>query len=82
VRYSIDLTSPQGESAYFALFEGEWDDAEVMAASVSSPQGHAVTTDMAPYVTEGTVILNGDGRWASCGSATCDRSQLWSEDCG
>ena len=58
MRYSFDLTSPQGASPYFAVFEVEWDDAEAMAASLSSPEGQAVATDMGPYVTEGTVFLN------------------------
>ena len=58
MRYSFDLTSPQSESPYFAVFEVEWDDAEAMAASLSSPEGQAVATDMGPYVTEGTVFLN------------------------
>ena len=57
MRYSFDLT-PQGESPYFAVFEVEWDDAEAMAASLTSPEGQAVATDMGPYVTEGTVFLN------------------------
>ena len=54
--WSFDLTSPQGESPYFAVFEVEWDYAEAMAASLSSPE--AVATDMSPDVTEGTVFLN------------------------
>jgi hypothetical protein len=29
-----------------------------MGASLSSPEGQAVAEDMAPYVTEGTVLLN------------------------
>jgi quinol monooxygenase YgiN len=36
----------------------EWDDAEAMRASLTSPEGQAVAEDMAPYVTEGTVLLN------------------------
>ena len=35
-----------------------WDDAEAMRASLTSPEGQAVAEDMAPYVTEGTVLLN------------------------
>jgi uncharacterized protein (TIGR02118 family) len=58
LRYSFDLASPEGESPYFAVFEAEWDDAGVMAASLSSPEGQAVAADMAPYVTEGTPLLN------------------------
>jgi uncharacterized protein (TIGR02118 family) len=51
MRYGFDLTSAQGESPYFAVFEVEWDDSETMAASLSSPEGQAVAADMAPYVT-------------------------------
>jgi hypothetical protein len=58
MRYGFDLTSAQGESPYFAVFEVEWDDAETMAASLSSPEGQAVAADMASYVTQGTVIVN------------------------
>jgi quinol monooxygenase YgiN len=42
----------------FAVFEVEWDDAEAMAASLSSPEGQAFATDTGPYVTEGTIFLN------------------------
>jgi uncharacterized protein (TIGR02118 family) len=58
VRCSFDLNAPLGESPFFAVFEVEWDDAETMGASLSSPEGQAVAEDMAPYVTEGTVLLN------------------------
>jgi quinol monooxygenase YgiN len=42
----------------FAVFEVEWDDAEAMAASLSSPEGQAFATDTGPYVTEETIFLN------------------------
>jgi uncharacterized protein (TIGR02118 family) len=58
LHYGFDLTAPQGEAPYFAVFEVEWDDAEAMAASLNSPEGQAVAADMAPYVTNGTVLLN------------------------
>jgi uncharacterized protein (TIGR02118 family) len=58
LRHSFDLNAPLGESPFFAVFEVEWDDAEAMAASLSSPEGHAVAEDMAPFVTAGTVLLN------------------------
>jgi uncharacterized protein (TIGR02118 family) len=58
LRYSFDLTTARGESPYFAVFEVEWDDAEAMAASLSSPEGQAVAADMAPYVKEGAVIMS------------------------
>jgi uncharacterized protein (TIGR02118 family) len=57
-RCSFDITSPLGEPPYFAVFEVEWDDAEAMVASLSSPEGEAVGADMAPYVSAGTVLLN------------------------
>jgi uncharacterized protein (TIGR02118 family) len=58
LRYSFDLIAPLGEAPFFAVFEVEWDDAEAMRASLTSPEGQAVAEDMAPYVTEGTVLLN------------------------
>jgi uncharacterized protein (TIGR02118 family) len=58
LRYSFDLNAPQGEPLYFAVFEVEWDDAEAMGASLSSPEGQAVAADMAPYMTDGVVLLN------------------------
>jgi uncharacterized protein (TIGR02118 family) len=58
LHYGFDLTAPQGEAPYFAAFEVQWDDAEAMAASLNSPEGQAVAADMAPYVTNGTVLLN------------------------
>jgi uncharacterized protein (TIGR02118 family) len=58
LRYSFDLTAPQGEAPYFAVFEVEWDDAEAMATSLNSPEGQAVAADMAQYMTNGAVLLN------------------------
>jgi uncharacterized protein (TIGR02118 family) len=57
MRYSFGLTSPQGESPYFAAFR-RMGRCRAMAASLSSPEGQPVATDLAPYVTQGTVILN------------------------
>lgn len=58
LRYSFDLNAPLGESPFVAVFEVEWDNAETMGASLTSPEGQAVAEDMAPYVTKGTVLLN------------------------
>jgi uncharacterized protein (TIGR02118 family) len=71
LRYSIDLIAPQGDAPYFAVFEVEWDDAEAMATSLNSPEGQAVAADMAPYVTEGTVLLNYTPRTSFLASVSC-----------
>jgi uncharacterized protein (TIGR02118 family) len=58
-RYSFDVTGfGPGDSPYFAIFEGDFDDAEAMAAAFASPEGKAVQADVPNYATGGAVVLN------------------------
>lgn len=56
-RYSFDVAT-QGETAYFAVFEGEFDDAGAMVAAMGSDQGRKVTADVPNYATGGAVIVH------------------------
>jgi uncharacterized protein (TIGR02118 family) len=60
-RYSINVSGLGGPSAgspYFAVFEGEFDSPEDMAAAVSSPEGQALLADEANFATGGAVVVN------------------------
>ncbi|AIJ22739.1 EthD family reductase [Amycolatopsis methanolica] len=58
MRYSFDVAAMGGESPYFAIWEGEFDSAEAMAAAMSSEQGQAVAGDVPNYATGGAQILH------------------------
>ena len=57
-RYSFDLSAPEGESPYFAVFEAEWDDAQAMREGLSSPEGQATLADVPNYATGGVVMVD------------------------
>ena len=57
-RYSLNVSAPEGESPYFAIFEAEWDDARAMGEALSTPEGQAVLADMQNYATGGAVIVD------------------------
>ena len=57
-RYSLNVSAPEGESPYFAVFEAEWDDARAMAEALRTPEGQAVLADMQNYATGGAVVVD------------------------
>jgi uncharacterized protein (TIGR02118 family) len=57
-RYGFDVTTPEGESPYFCVFEADFDDAAALAAARRSPEGQAVRADVPNYATGGVVILD------------------------
>jgi uncharacterized protein (TIGR02118 family) len=60
-RYSFrvsGLGGPGTGSPYFALFEGEFDSPEDLAAAVASPEGQALLADEANFATGGAVVVN------------------------
>ncbi|MEV5300662.1 EthD family reductase [Amycolatopsis methanolica] len=58
MRYSFDVAAMGGESPSFAIWEGEFDSAEAMAAAMSSEQGQAVAGDVPNYATGGAQIVH------------------------
>jgi uncharacterized protein (TIGR02118 family) len=57
-RYSFDVSAAEGESPYFCIFEGEWDDAQAMDEALSTPEGQAALADIPNYATGGAVFLS------------------------
>ena len=57
-RYGFDVTTPEGESPYFCVFEGDFDDAAAMTAGLASTAGQAALADIPNYATGGAVALN------------------------
>ncbi|GAA5154404.1 MULTISPECIES: EthD family reductase [Amycolatopsis] len=53
MRYSFDVSGD-----YFAIWEGEFDDAEAAGAAMASPEGQAVQADVPNYATGGAVVLD------------------------
>jgi uncharacterized protein (TIGR02118 family) len=59
-RYALDVGSPGGESPYFCIFEGEFDDAAALGAAMSSPEGQKVAADVPNYATGGATLITYD----------------------
>ncbi|MEU2561915.1 EthD family reductase [Streptomyces longispororuber] len=57
-RYSFDVAATEGEAPYFAVFEGDFADAAVMAAAQASPHGLRVAADVVNYATGGLTVLH------------------------
>jgi uncharacterized protein (TIGR02118 family) len=58
MRYSFEVNAAGGDSPYFAIFEGDFDDADAMAAAFASPEGKAVQEDVPNYATGGAVVID------------------------
>ena len=57
-RYGFDVAAAEGESPYFCVFEGDFDDVATMGAALESPAGQAALADIPNYATGGAVPLN------------------------
>ncbi|WP_410792044.1 EthD family reductase [Kribbella sp. C-35] len=57
-RYSFDVAATNGETPYFAVFEGDFADAAAMAAARTSSQGQRASADVVNYATGGVVIID------------------------
>jgi uncharacterized protein (TIGR02118 family) len=64
-RYGFDVAAGDGDSPYFCVFEGDFDDAEAMGAGLASPAGQAALADIPNYATGGATALNYEVRTAS-----------------
>ncbi|NIJ09907.1 uncharacterized protein (TIGR02118 family) [Saccharomonospora amisosensis] len=58
MRYTFDVRTAGHEPGFFAVFEGEFADADAMRAALASPQGQAVSADVPKYATGGAIILD------------------------
>jgi len=57
-RYGFDVAAAEGESPYFCVFEGDFEDPAAMSAAFASPEGQATLADIPNYATGGAVPLN------------------------
>jgi uncharacterized protein (TIGR02118 family) len=46
-----------GESPYFCIWEGDYDNADALQEAMQSPEGKAVVADVENYATGGAVFL-------------------------
>ncbi|MEV6768762.1 EthD family reductase [Nocardia sp. NPDC051030] len=58
MRHSLNIAAAQGDSPYFAIWEGEFDSAEAMAAAMASEEGQALIADLPNYATGGAEIIH------------------------
>lgn len=58
MRHSLDVSAVDGDSPYFAIWEGEFDSAADMAAAMASEEGQAVVADVANYASGGAQIIH------------------------
>jgi len=59
-RHTFTMEGVGGPSPYFCIWEGEFRDAQAMAASMESPVGQKVAADIANYATAGVTIVHFD----------------------
>ena len=57
-RYSLDAAAAEGNPAFTAVFEADFDSAEDMAAALASPAGAAAQADIPNFATGGLEILH------------------------
>jgi uncharacterized protein (TIGR02118 family) len=57
-RYSLDVAAAEGDAAFTAVFEADFDSAEDMAAGLASPEGAAAQADVPNFATGGLEILH------------------------
>lgn len=56
-RFSLAVDGVVDTSPYFAVFEGEFDDAASLDAALASPEGARVSADVPNYATGGAVMI-------------------------
>ena len=57
-RYSLDVQALQGDAPYFAAWEGDFDSADAMQATLNSEEGKAAVADIPNYATGGVVVVH------------------------
>lgn len=57
-RYSLQVTSEEGKSPYFAVFEADFVDAQSMQSAMASEWGLRVVDDVPNYASSGAIVLN------------------------
>lgn len=58
LRYSLDLSGPEGPGAYAAKFEADFDSADAMGAALASDAGEKARGDTANFASGGLEILH------------------------
>jgi len=58
LRYSFDVQSGEGDSAFFCIFEGEFADAAAMGAAMASPEGQAAIADVPNFAHGAPTVIN------------------------
>jgi uncharacterized protein (TIGR02118 family) len=58
MRHSLDVAAAEGASAYFAIWEGEFDSVEAMGAAIGSEEGQALIADLPNYASGGAEIIH------------------------
>jgi 4-carboxymuconolactone decarboxylase len=59
-RHTFSVEGVGNPSPYFCIWEGEFPDAQTMAAAMGSPMGQKVAADVANYATGGATVLHFD----------------------
>src|SRR5579875_1271551 len=57
-RYAFDVGAPGGESPYWCVFEGDFDDAAAMGESMQSEIGQEVAADVPNYASGDVVMIH------------------------
>jgi uncharacterized protein (TIGR02118 family) len=57
-RYAFNLEAPAGDSPYWCIFEGDFDDVAAMGTSMQSEHGAKVAADVTNYADQPPVMLH------------------------
>ena len=58
MRYGFDLEALEGDSPYFCVWEGDFEDAKAMTEALQSAEGQATANDIPNYASGGTILLH------------------------
>ena len=58
MRYGFDLEALEGDSPYFCVWEGDFEDAKAMTEALQSAEGQATANAIPNYASGGTILLH------------------------
>jgi len=58
MRYGLDLEALEGDSPYFCVWEGDFEDEKAMTEALQSEEGQATAGDVPNYASGGAILLH------------------------
>ncbi len=58
MRYGFDIAALEGDSPYFCVWEGDFEDEQAMMEALRSEEGQATAGDVPNYASGGAILLH------------------------